>query len=117
MKNAWRIIGLILFLIGAVLAIVAGVAFPDNGFVVLVLALVGTLIGLIHIREHELIRPVVATLAVLLLPAALKSITMLNIGEMIGAILSYFAVLMSPAALIFSIKALVNIGIGNTVQK
>jgi len=101
-----------LFLIGAVLAVVAGIAFPENGFVALALATLGVVIGVMHIDHKEPVKLVISVLALLLLPAVFASITVLGIGKIIGAVLTYFAVLMAPVALIASIKILIGIGVG-----
>lgn len=118
MKYACSVISLILFLSGAVMAFIVGLAFPENSVLALALAATGMVIGLLRIREDaNPVGLVVATLALLLLPSAFSAITTLNIGKIVAGLLFNFAILMAPIALIISLKTLFVYGVGAGQRK
>ena len=119
MKYVMNVISLILFLSGAVLSFIVGLVFPDNSVLALVLAVIGTAIGLLRISDGD-VNPaglLVATLALVLLPSAFSTITTLNIGKIAGGLLANFAILMAPVALFASLRVLFVYGVGAGPRK
>jgi len=115
MKKGWGMTSFILFCIGLVLAVIGGLFMPENAIILMVLAVFGLIIGIIHIvyakdvtTLHTLL---LATIALLAMAAAFAPITLMGAGKMIGSMLVNFAALMAPVALIAAIKALLKIGL------
>ena len=115
MSKAWGLFSFILFCIGLVLSVIGGIVFPANAIILMVLAVFGLIIGIIHVIYAKEIATLhtllLATIALLAMTAAFASITTMGIGQLIGSMLVNFAVLMSPVALIAAIKALLKIGL------
>ena len=120
MNKAWGLISFILFCLGLVLAVVGGLAFPENIVIGVLLAVIGLIIGIIHVvfvqDNQEIIILLLATIALLAMTAAFAPITFLGIGKIAASMLVYFAALMSPVALLAAIKALLRIGFGSRVK-
>ncbi len=120
MNKAWGLISFILFCLGLVLAVVGGLAFPENVLIGVLLAVFGLIIGIIHVvfvkDNQEIIILLLATIALLAMTAAFAPITFLGIGKIAASILVYFAALMSPVALLAAIKALLKVGFGERVK-
>ena len=115
MSKAWGLVSFILFCIGLVLSVIGGIAFPVNAIILMVLAVFGLIIGIIHIVYAKEITTLhtllLATIALLAMTAAFAPITTLGVGQLVGSMLVNFAVLMAPVALIAAIKALLKIGL------
>jgi hypothetical protein len=114
MKKGWGMVSFILFCIGLVLSVIAGLLMPANIIVLMVLVVFGLIIGIIHIiyakdiaTLHTLL---LATIALLAMTAAFAPITFLGAGKMVESMLLNFAALMAPVALIAAITALLKIG-------
>lgn len=118
--KTWGLISFILFCIGLILAVVGGLAFPENAIIGILLAIFGLVIGIINViyvkDAQEIHTLLLATIALLAMTAAFSPITFLGIGKIAASILVYFAALMSPVALIAAIKALLHIGFGSRVK-
>jgi hypothetical protein len=99
-------VGFFAFIIGFILCIVAGLAWPDNNGVIIALVILGLLIGLLNVTARETMLFLVATIALIVAGGAFTPLTTLNIGEKLGDILGYVATLMAPAAVVAAIKAL-----------
>jgi hypothetical protein len=115
MKKAWGLASFILFCIGLVLSIFGGIAFPANVIILMVLAVFGLIIGIIHVvyakdvsTLHTLL---LATIALLVMAAAFTPITALGAGKIATSMLVNFAALMAPVALVAAIKALLKLGL------
>ena len=108
--KTWGLISFSLFCLGLVLAVVGGLALPQNVIIGMVLAIFGLIIGVIYIvAAKEINTLLLATIALLAMTAALSPI--LTIGEATTSIVVNFAALMAPVALIAAIKALLQIGL------
>ena len=103
-------IGFWAFIIGLILAIVAGFAWPGNGTIVVILVILGLIIGLLNISGKEIMLFLVATIALIITRTAFDSLTILSLGKYLDQILSFVATLMAPAAVVASIKALWAVG-------
>jgi hypothetical protein len=106
-------IGFWAFIIGLILAVVAGLITANkdpNATVVVVLIILGLIIGLLNITGKEITLFLVATIALIVTGHVFQSLTVLNLGKYLDQILSYVATLMAPAAVVASIKALWAVG-------
>ena len=111
MGKTWGIVSFFLFIIGLILAVIGGLFLPGNAWALLILAVIGLIIGLIHLKDKENNTLLLATIALLAMTAAFAPITFFDIGKMVGSMLLYFAAMMAPVALIASIKALLHLGL------
>jgi hypothetical protein len=106
-------IGFWAFIIGFILAIIAGLITVNeapNTAVVVVLIILGLIVGLLNITGKEISLFLVATIALIVTGHVFTSLTVLGIGKYLDQILSYVATLMAPAAVVASIKALWAVG-------
>ena len=110
MNKALGIIGFIAFVLGLVIAVVAGALGWQYDWVILVLVLLGILIGALNISSKEMIPLLLATIALIVVGGVFAPIKTLGIGSILDAILSLVATLMAPAAVIVAIKALWAVG-------
>ena len=115
MNKAWGLVSFILFCIGLVLSVIGGIVIPANVIILMVLAVFGLIIGIIHVVYAKEITTLhtllLATIALLAMTAAFAPITTLGAGQIVGSMLVNFAALMAPVALIAAIKALLKIGL------
>jgi hypothetical protein len=115
MSKIWGLISFILFCIGLLLSILGGLAFPANVIILMVLAIFGLIIGIVHIvyakEINNLHTLLLATIALLAMTAAFAPIMTLGIGKLFSGMLVNFAALMAPVALIAAIIALLKIGL------
>lgn len=115
MKKGWGMFSFILFCIGLVVAVVGGLVMPGNALILMLLAVFGLIVGIIHIvyakDVTDLHTLLLATIALLAMTAAFIPITLMGVGKMIESMLLNFAALMAPVALIAAIKALLKIGL------
>ncbi len=112
MKNM-GLIGFWAFIIGLILAVVAGIFFPHHTTIILVLLVLGLLIGLLNITDKESTPFLVATIALVVVGMAsnvFAPITAFKIGEIMGQILTLVAALMAPAAIVVVVKTLWAVG-------
>jgi hypothetical protein len=103
-------IGFWAFIVGLVIALVAGIFFPGNAIVGIILIILGIVIGFLNITAKETMLFLVATIALILVGNAFAVITLGDLGKFIGNILAYVSALMAPAAIIAAIKALWSVG-------
>ena len=108
--NVLSMIGFWAFIIGLVIALVAGILMPANQMVIIVLIILGLIIGFLNITAKELLLFLVAVIALIAAGGAFNALTTLGIGAILGNILAYVAALMAPAAIIGAIKALWAVG-------
>ena len=111
MSKIWVKVSYVLFIVGAILAVVGGLFLPAVPWVALLLAIFGLVIGLVSMNAKEINTLLLATIALLAMTAAFSPITVLGLGKILGSILVYFAALVSPVAVIAAIRALVKIGL------
>ena len=110
MNKALGIIGFVAFVLGLVIAVVAGALAWQYDWVILVLVILGIIIGALNITSKELIPLLLATIALVVVGGVFAPLKVLGIGAILDAILSLVATLMAPAAVIVAIKALWAVG-------
>lgn len=103
-------IGFWAFIIGLILAIVAGIISSQNTIVVIVLIILGLIVGFLNITAKETLLFLAATIALIVVGGVFAPLSLLDIGEILDRILAYVATLMAPAAVVVAIKALWAIG-------
>ena len=109
MNKIWGLVSFILFCVGLVLAVVGGLAFPENVIIATVLAIFGLIIGVIYaVGAKEINTLLLATIALLAMAGAFAPITF--VGKAITSMVVNFAALMAPVAIIAAIRALLKIG-------
>jgi hypothetical protein len=101
-----RFIGFWAFVLGFIIAIVAGFVAPEKTWAVVVLIILGLIIGFLNISARETLLFLVATVALIVVGQVFAPLTVLSVGKYLDHILSYVATLMAPAAVVVSIKAL-----------
>jgi hypothetical protein len=109
-KGFLGFIGFWAFIIGLILAVVAGLLWPANAAIIVVLVILGIIIGLLNITAKEFALFLLATIALVVVGNVFAPLTALSLGEKLGNILSYIAILVAPAAIIAAIKALWAVG-------
>ena len=103
-------VGFWAFIIGLVIAVLAGIVAPANSIVILVLLILGLIIGFLNITAKEITLFLVATIALVVVGNVFTPLTVLDLGKFLGSMLSYVATLMAPAAIVAAIKALWAVG-------
>jgi len=115
-------VGSYAFILGVVIAVIAGLAaaalvdIPGVEYVPLVLVVLGLVIGLLNIADKEINDFLIAAIAVTLMgvtAAGLGEIPL--IGVFLVAIVQNIAVLVAPAALVVALKAVYNLAKQPTV--
>lgn len=105
-KGVLGFIGFWAFIIGFILAIVAGIFWPTNQAIVIVLVILGIIIGFLNVTAKEFTLLLLATIALVVVGNAFAPLVALRVGEVLGNILSRIGVLVAPAAIIAAVKAL-----------
>jgi hypothetical protein len=105
-KGFLGFVGFWAFIIGFVLAIIAGLLWPGNATIIVILVILGIIIGFLNVTAKEFQLFLLATIALVVVGNAFASLTALSLGQKLGSILSYVAILVAPAAIIAAIKAL-----------
>lgn len=103
-------IGFWAFIVGLIIAVVAGIILPQNTVIIIVLIILGLIVGFLNITAKEIMLFLVATIALIVVGNVFTPLTVLDLGKFLGSILSYVATLMAPAAIIAAIKALWAVG-------
>jgi ATP synthase protein I len=106
MNKTLGLVGFWAFVIGFILAVVAGLLWPQNATVILILLILGLLIGFLNISGSESMLFLVAAIALVVAGNVFTPITTLSIGEKLGNILTMVGALMAPAAIVVAVKAL-----------
>ena len=106
----WGTIGFIAFVVGLILAIIAGIANLQAGWLIIILVILGIIIGVLNITSKEIVPLLLAVIALVVIGGVFEPISILGIGKILDQILRLIAILMAPAAIIAAIKALVNVG-------
>jgi hypothetical protein len=105
-KGILGFVGFWAFIIGFILAILAGIIWPANQAIVVVLVVLGIIVGLLNISAKEFTLLLLATIALVVVGNAFEPLGALRVGEVLGNILSRIGILVAPAAIIAAIKAL-----------
>jgi len=101
-------IGVWAFILGLIVAIVAGFMYPSNPQVALVLGILGLLVGLLNITDKEVMLFLIAAIAFLSAAGSLNSVLVPFVPQVAGMI-AYIAVFVGPGAGIVAIKALYDV--------
>ena len=110
MRNVLSTIGFWAFIVGLVVAVIAGIVMPQNMIIIIILIVLGLVVGFLNITAKEIMLFLVATIALIVVGNVFAPLKTLSIGEILGNILSYVATLMAPAAIVAAIKALWSVG-------
>jgi hypothetical protein len=108
--NVLSMIGFWAFIIGLIIAAVAGFVLPANTIIVVILVILGLIIGFLNITAKEIMLFLAATIALIVAGNVFAPLKTLGIGAILGNILGYVATLMAPAAVVAAIKALWAVG-------
>ena len=92
------------FIIGLVLAVVAGILFESEEWVFWVLAVLGVIVGLLNVSREDTQGFLLAAIGFLLSATALNLIPI--VGETLSQILEYVAAFVAGATIIVALKAL-----------
>ena len=103
-------IGQYAFIVGVIIAILAGlvssVVKQYEGVIVLVLVILGLVVGFLNVTEKEMTPFLVATVALIVTGTASNSLTVIpTIGLYLEAVVKNIAVFVTPGALVVSLKA------------
>jgi hypothetical protein len=110
MSRVPGLIGFIAFIVGLIIAIIAGIVAPESSVIILILVILGIIIGFLNITSKELVPLLLAVIALVVIGGVFEPINVLGIGKILDQILRLVAVLMAPAAVIAAIKALISVG-------
>ncbi|MGQ9546527.1 MAG: hypothetical protein ACUVTR_05130 [Dehalococcoidia bacterium] len=108
-KGFLGFVGFWAFIIGFILAILAGIFWPTNEAIIIVLVVLGIIIGLLNIAAKEFMLFLLATIALVVVGGQAFS-ALGTAGAKLGDVLSHIAILVSPAAIIAAVKALWAVG-------
>jgi hypothetical protein len=106
-------VGFVAFILGFILAVVAGIISAHNGnqysAILVILVILGVLIGLLNITAKETMLFLLATIGLIVAGNVFGPLTLLSLGKYLDQILGYVAALMAPAAVVVAVKALWNV--------
>ena len=109
-------LGNVVFLVGVLIAVIAGIAATQLGAhattVSLVLVILGFIVGLLNIKEHETTGFLVAAIALSI--AGLADLQVIDnlvspLGTILTALFGNIAVFVAPAALVVALKSVWNL--------
>lgn len=120
-QRAAAVIGELAFIIGIVLAIIAGVAAPGNGLAILALVVLGIIVSVLNITAREVVTVLVASIALISVGSIsgipggafgpLDALTKpVLVGTWLNAMVAYLAVFMVPVAVISAVRAVWAVG-------
>ena len=102
------------FILGVLIAIIAGLAaamvVEYAAMITLVLIILGLIVGFLNINDKETQPFLVATIALMAVKLSLHELDILNIGAYLTAIVGNLAAFVAPAALILALKAIYKLG-------
>jgi hypothetical protein len=108
--NLMSKIGFWAFIVGLIIAVIAGIVMAANPVIIIILIILGLVVGFLNITAKEIMLFLVATIALIVVGNVFTPLTVLDLGKFLGGILSYVATLMAPAAIVAAIKALWAVG-------
>ena len=100
-KKNWLRFGHFVFLVGFLIAIIAGIILPSKRDVAVVLILIGFAVGLINIKAKEANSFLIAYIALIVSAGALELVPVL--GVVLKTIVDYILALTAPAAIVVSL--------------
>jgi hypothetical protein len=99
-------VGKAAFVIGLIIAVIAGIFGASTGWVPLALVVLGLIVGFLNITEEEVNDFLIAAIALILVGTIGGGLsTIPTIGDYLAAIVADIAVFVVPAALVVSLKA------------
>lgn len=109
LRRPLSLVGAGAFLAGYVIAIIAGIGWPDSGGVIGALAILGVIVGLLNITGKEVVPYLVAAIALVLI-GNIGAFTPINsavdgLGDDLNDIVGMMAIFTAPAAVIQAIRA------------
>jgi hypothetical protein len=96
------------FIVGLILAVVAGILFEAEEVVFWVLAILGVIVGLLNVSRADTQGFLLAAIAFILSATALNLIPI--VGETLSQILQYVAAFVAGATVVVALKALFETG-------
>jgi uncharacterized membrane protein len=110
-ENVWPMVGAWAYIIGLVIAILAGAFAPSNAAVGLVLGVIGIIVGLLNITDKEVMLFLIASITFVVAASSLEGVVMslipaAGIGAAIASILNYIVIMVAPGAAIVGLKAI-----------
>jgi hypothetical protein len=96
------------FIVGLVLAVIAGILFESEELVFWVLAVLGVIVGLLNVSRAETQSFLLAAIGLILSATALNLIPI--VGETLSQILQYVAAFVAGATVVVALKALFETG-------
>lgn len=117
-QRAAAVIGELAFIIGIVLAVIAGVAAPGNGLAILVLVILGIIVSILNITAREVVTVLVASIALISVGSIpggafgpLDNLTKpVLVGTWLNAMVVYLAIFMVPVGVISAVRAVWDVG-------
>ena len=98
------------YIIGVIIALLAGFAMPGDGTVALVLGVLGLIVGLLNIGDKEVTLFLVASIAFIVGASSLAGVLGTLLPDMVGgglvAALNYLVAFTAPAAALVGVLAL-----------
>jgi len=117
-KNMWPVIGAWAFIVGMVIAVLAGILGGATQEISLLLGVLGLIVGVINVSEDEVQKFLIATIAFTVAASSLSGVFASLAGKLgtgggvaaaIAAILGNVVVFVAPAAGVVALKALYDI--------
>ena len=109
-----RIIGWVAFIIGALVALVAGIVAPANTSIIVALVILGIIVGALNVTSKELALLLIAAVAMMVIgTAGFEPLNTLwsGLGDCLNSMVNYLARMIEPAALIAAVRAWVGVGL------
>ena len=98
------------FIVGLIIAVLAGVVIPSAAWLMLVLAVLGLVVGVLNVTAKESTAFLVAAIALVTASGALKTILESSLGGQIagivGTVMGNIAVFVAPAAVVVAVRAI-----------
>jgi hypothetical protein len=114
--ESWRRVGGAAFLIGFIIAVIAGIAAqaiqPWAGGITLVLLILGLIVGFLNIADKEIFNFLIAVIGLATVGILTQLVAIPWIGGFLQSIVQRIAEFVTPAALIVSLKAVWKISKG-----
>jgi hypothetical protein len=100
-RKDWLKFGHFAFLVGLLIAVIAGIVLPSNKDVAIVLILIGFIVGLVNITAKEANSFLIAYVALIVSAGALELIPLL--GIFLKTMVDYILALTAPAAIVVAL--------------
>jgi len=111
-RDSWARVGAWSFLAGLVIAVGAGILYPETSSgTVFILGILGILVGILNIGDREIIQFLVAALTFMVASTSLLGVFAVvpTLGPYVPAILNNIVVFVGPGAAVVALKALYNV--------